>query len=77
MKNIKSLYSPFAGSLLHSVCAIAAALVITAGIIFLAHTVATLPPEDSSYSSSFADDAALKAEMEKVASEENSSSEVA
>ncbi len=74
-EKLKRLYSPFYGSLLHSVCAVLAALVLTLGIITLTHALCTLPQRDEALSSSYSDDAALRAEMEKISSD--AASEVA
>ena len=73
--NLKALYSPFSGSLLHSLCAVMAAFVLTLGMIILIHTLCHLPAGSENISSSYSDDAALKAEMEKISS--NTASEVA
>ncbi len=72
---LKSLYSPFRGSLLHSFCAVMAALVLTLGMIILIHTFCHLPASSENISSSYSDDTALRAEMEKISSD--TASEVA
>lgn len=68
---LKSLYSPFKDSIAHSACAVLAALLVCALLIFCAHSIMNLSPSDAGSSSSDSSyvDAALKAEQEKVASE--------
>lgn len=68
---LKSLYTPFLGSVAHSVCAVAAALLLCALLLFFAHSLVNLSPREGDFTSSDSSfvDAALKAEQEKISSE--------
>lgn len=68
---LKSLYTPFLGSIAHSVCAVAAALVLCALLLFCAHSLVNLSPREGDFTSSdsYFMDAALEAEQEKISSE--------
>lgn len=66
--NITKLYKPFKDSLLHTVCAVLAALLITIGLIFLTHSLSKTKPLTEGLSSSF-DNTALENEIAKVSSD--------
>ena len=70
-QKLKSLYTPFVGSFAHSVCAVAAALILCALLLFCAHSLVNLSLQDGDFSSSDSSfvDAAIKAEQEKISSE--------